>query len=134
MRILKAGILYFAVVFGAGFLLGSIRILWVSPRLGVRAAELLETPVMIGVTIVAAGWIVRKLVVPPTLASRLGMGFIALTLLLLAEFTLVLWLRGISIRDYLASRDPVSGTVNYAALGVFGVMPLFVARKTPAGI
>jgi len=28
MQILKAGILYFALVFGAGFVLGSIRILW----------------------------------------------------------------------------------------------------------
>lgn len=62
------------------------------------------------------------------------MGFIALTLLLIAEFTLVLWLRGISIEEYLANRDSVSGTVCYATLGVFGVMPLFVARKSPAGM
>jgi type IV secretory pathway TrbD component len=134
MHILKAGILYFAVVFGVGFLLGPIRIYWVVPRLGARVAELLETPVMIMVTIAAARWIVRRLAVPPSLASRLGMGFIALALLLIAEFTLVLWLRGISIGEYLASRDPVSGTVYYATLGVFAVTPLLVARKSPAGM
>lgn len=62
------------------------------------------------------------------------MGLIALTLLLIAEFTLVLWLRGMSIGEYFASRDPVSGTVYYATLVVFGVMPLFVARKSSAGM
>jgi hypothetical protein len=44
MQILKAGVLYFAVIFGAGFVLGLIRILWLVPRLGTRVAELLEAP------------------------------------------------------------------------------------------
>jgi type IV secretory pathway TrbD component len=57
------------------------------------------------------------------------MGGIALVLMLVAEFGLVLWLRGMSIREYFASRDPVSGTVYYVMLGVFGVMPLLVARR-----
>ncbi len=47
MQILKAGVLYFAVVFGAGFILGPVRILWVAPRLGTRMAELLEMPIML---------------------------------------------------------------------------------------
>jgi len=66
MQILKAGVLYFAFVFGAGFVLGSIRILWIVPRLGTRIAELMETPIMFAVTIVAARWIVRRLAVPST--------------------------------------------------------------------
>ncbi len=33
-------------------------------------------------------------------------------------FGLVLWLRGLSIREYLATRDPVSGTIYYVM--VFG--------------
>ena len=57
------------------------------------------------------------------------MGFVALGLLLVAEFTLVLWLRRLSIREYLATRDPVSGTVYYAMLAVFAIMPLLVARR-----
>jgi hypothetical protein len=40
IQILKAGVLYFAVVFGMGFVLGPIRILCVTPRLGMRMAEL----------------------------------------------------------------------------------------------
>ncbi len=129
MQILKAGVLYFSVVFGAGFVLGPIRILWLVPRLGARVAELLEAPIMLVITIVAARWIVRRLVVPPTPPSRLGMGGVALSLLLIAEFTLVLWLRGLSIRQYLAARDPVSETVYYSMLVVFAVMPFLVARR-----
>jgi len=129
MQILKTGILYFVFVFGAGFVLGSIRVLWAVPHFGARMAELMETPIMFLVTIVAARWLVRRLAVPCTLFSRLGMGCVALALLLVAEFTLVLWLRGLSISDYLASRDPVSGTVYYVMLGVFAIMPLLVARR-----
>ena len=129
MQILKAGALYFAFVFGAGFVLGTIRTLWIVPRLGTRMAELMETPIMLVITILAARWTVRRLAVPSTLPARLCMGCVALGLLLVAEFTLVLWLRGMSIREYFASRDPVAGTVYYVMLAVFAVMPLLVARR-----
>ena len=129
MKSLEAGVLYFAVVFGAGFVLGPIRILWVVPRFGTRMAELMETPIMLAATIVAARWVVRHLALSPTPSSRLGMGCVALCLMLVREFTLVLWLRGLSIREYLSSRDPVSGTVYYVVLGVFAIMPLLVARR-----
>jgi hypothetical protein len=129
IQILKASLLYFALVFGAGFVLGSVRILWVVPRFGIRMAELMETPMMFVVTIVAARWTVRRLAVASTPSSRLSMGFVAVGFLLVAEFTLVLWLRGLSIREYLTTRDPVSGTVYYMMLGVFAIMPLLVARR-----
>jgi hypothetical protein len=129
MKNLKAGGLYFLLVFGAGFVLGPIRILWAVPRFGTRMAELLETPIMFVVILVTARWVVRRFALPPGLTRRLGMGCVALGLLLAAEFTLVLWLQGLSIREYLATRDPVSGTVYYLMLGVFAVVPLFVGRR-----
>jgi type IV secretory pathway TrbD component len=57
------------------------------------------------------------------------MGSIGLGLLLVAEFTLVVWLRGLSISEYLANRDPVSGTIYCVRLGVFATMPLLMARR-----
>ncbi len=129
MKILKSGILYFIIVFGTGFILGPIRLLWVVPVFGTRTAELMELPLMIIIIYFSAGWIVRYLKMSPKLSIRLGMGCIACGLLLIAEFTLVLWLRGISISEYIASRDPVSGIAYYISLVVFAVMPVFVAKQ-----
>lgn len=129
VQILKAGLLYFAFVFGAGFVLGTIRTLWIVPQVGARMAELMESPIMLAVTFFAARWVVRRLALPPTPSARLGAGFVALGFLLAAEFTLVLGLRGLTIPQYFASLDPVAGTVYYVLLGIFAVMPLFVARQ-----
>ena len=128
MMILKPGVVYFALVFGAGFVLGPIRILWVAPRLGTRTAELMEYPIMLGVTIAAAHWTVLRFAVPPNPALRIGIGLLALALLVIAELSLVR-VRGLSIREYISKRDPLSGSVYYALLAIFAIMPLMVARR-----
>jgi type IV secretory pathway TrbD component len=48
--------------------------------------------------------------------------------LLLVEFTVVLWLQGISIAESFANRDPVSGTAYLFSLALFALMPLLVNR------
>ncbi|HKW98962.1 MAG TPA: hypothetical protein VJN43_14580 [Bryobacteraceae bacterium] len=131
MRILRAGAVYFALVFGAGFVLGTARTLWVTPRVGARTAELVEAPVMLAITILAARRLVKGFSPPPVPVASLGMGFSALVLMLVAEFTLVLGLRGLPIRQYLTSRDPVAGAVYYFLLAVFALMPFLMARKQP---
>src|SRR5262245_56776337 len=73
MRVRKAGALYFAVVFETGFVLGPIRVPWVVPRVGIRAAELMEMPVMLVVVVLAARWIVRRFA-PAAAIRRLRMG------------------------------------------------------------
>jgi hypothetical protein len=129
MQTLKAGALYFALVFAVGFALGAIRTLRVVPRVGTRPAELMEMPIMLAVTIVAARWTVLRLSVPIMLSARIGMGCIAFVLMLVAEFGLVLWIRGLTLKQYFASRDPVSSAAYYLLLIVFAIMPLFVARR-----
>jgi hypothetical protein len=128
VRILKAAALYFALVFGVGFILGPMRILWVVPHFGTRSAELMETPIMLSVIYLAARWIVRRFDVPPAPSARLAIGFLALGFVLVMEFTVVLWLQGLSIGESLATRDPVAGTVYAASLALFAIMPLLVAR------
>jgi hypothetical protein len=122
----KAGVVYFALVFGAGFVLGTIRTLWVVPCIGTRTAELMEMPSMLAVTIVAARWTVLHLSVPMMWSARIEMGCIALVLMLIAEFGFVLWIRGLSIKKYFSTRDPVSGAAYYLLLMVFAIMPRFV--------
>jgi hypothetical protein len=94
MHTLKTGLLYFVLVFGAGFILGPIRIFWAVPRVGERIAELMETPIMLVVVIASARWTVQRFRVPRRASKRLAMGFLALGLLLGMEFA-VLWLRGL---------------------------------------
>jgi len=126
-EILKAGSLYFALIFGAGFVLGPIRILLIVPRVGERVAELMEAPLMLIIVIIAARWVVHRFRVP--LTDRLPIGLLALALGLLFEFTFVLKLRGLTLTEYFRTRDPVSGAVYYLTLGLFAVMPLLVRRK-----
>ncbi len=116
-------------MFGAGFVLGTVRVLWLALNLGTRAAELMEMPVMLVAVILAARWTARRLAVSPAPIARLGVGLVALGLLLVAEFAVVLRLRDLTIDQYLASRDSVAGTLYIAMLGVFAVMPLLVARR-----
>ncbi len=128
MQVVKAATVYFALVFGAGFVLGTVRVLWIVPRVGTRTAELMEAPIMLAVTIVAARWVVRR-ILPAAAAARFGTGIIALGFLLVAEFGVALRLRGLTIREYLAEFDPISGSVYFILLEIFAVMPLLVARK-----
>ncbi len=129
LQTLKAGAAYFALVFGAGFVLGVIRELWAVPRFGARAAELMEMPIMLGVIVVAASWIIARAGLSDAVAVRIAMGLIALALLLAAEFSLVIWLRGLTIEEYVAARDPVSGAVYVAMVALYAMMPLAVLRR-----
>ena len=120
---MKAALAYFAWVFGAGFLLATIRIPLLVPRYGVRSAELLEMPVMLAVIWFAARWVVRRFQLPPTASARLTTGLLALALLIAAELALAVLVQGQPLSDYVASRDPVSGGVYLAMLLVFAWMP-----------
>ena len=128
MKTLKAGAAYFGLVFGAGFLLGCIRVPFLVPHLGARVAELLEMPVQFVVIVFAARFIVRRFSLPLDTAIRLGVGFVALGLAIAAEFLLALVLAERSVAEYLASRDPVSGSVYLVMLMVFALLPLILAR------
>ena len=44
---ISGGFAYFALVFGAGFVLGVLRISFLVPRFGERLAELAEMPLML---------------------------------------------------------------------------------------
>lgn len=82
---------------------------------------------MLTVIILSARWVARHFTVPYTTSSRLGMGGIALALVLLVDFTVVLWVRGLSFNQYIEGIDPVAGTAYFVMLGVFAIMPLLVA-------
>jgi len=124
-----AALEYVARVFGAGFALGIVRELWVTPRVGVRAAELLELPLMLVITVLAARAVDRRWLTASGARMRVVVGLSALVLLLAAEVGLGMALRGLSVRDALLARDPVSGTAYYVSLMIFALMPWCLARR-----
>lgn len=127
---MKAAVIYFALVFATAFVLGTIRVLWLVPIVGTRTAELLEMPLMLAVVIIAARWVVRHFEeAMGSLTPWLGIGGMALVLTLLFDFTVVLWIRGLSFAQYVEAFDPVAGTVYFVMLGVFAIMPMLVARR-----
>lgn len=128
----KAGIAYFTLVFGAGFILGSIRVPFLVPRLGERIAELIEMPFMFIAVLFSARFIIRRFALPTATSVRLSAGLIALGLLLIAELLLAVTFQSRSLGEYIASRDPVSGSVYVAMLMLFALMPLILARVQQA--
>lgn len=125
---LKPGLVYFFIVFGAGFALALVRVPFLVPEFGQRTAELIEMPFMLAVIAWASRRMARR---NPGLnrPARLGAGFFALGLLVLAELG-VAWLAGPgSPAEYIASRDPVSGSVYLASLLVFAVAPALWRTK-----
>lgn len=120
--VLRAGLIYFLIVFGAGFALAFIRLPLLVPRFGVRAAELMEMPVMLAV-IAWASWRLAKRHAELGRGSRLLAGLFAFALLATAELLLAWFLGPGSPTEYIASRDPVSGSVYLVSLVIFAVAP-----------
>ena len=81
---------------------------------------------MLLIIVFAAKWLVRRFSLGPT---ALPVGFLALGLMIAFEFTLVLWLRGLTLTEYFRERDPVASLVYYLMLLLFAVMPFLVSAR-----
>ena len=131
IAMIRASFLYFALVMGSGFLLGSVRVLFVVPHLGERWAELAEMPIMAIVIFVAAGYILRRYPEVQTRGRALVVGFTALALSVSAELVLAVVLQSQSLSEYLASRDKISGSVYLVMLVAFALMPRLRLARHP---
>jgi hypothetical protein len=80
---------------------------------------------LIAVT-VAARWVIRRFEVPQTLSDTLSIGLIAIGLLFPAEIVRVLWVRGLSVRDYLTGFLTAPGVVSLLMFLLFAAMPTLV--------
>ena len=121
-------IAYFAIVFGIGFLLGTLRVIVLVPVFEERYAELTELPLMLIAIYFSARFLLRKLPILNNI-GYLYAGIFALLLLLIFEFTVVLGLRDVSLQDYFSSRDPVSGMAYAFSLLIYMLMPYILARR-----
>jgi hypothetical protein len=124
MTIVRAAILYFAVVFAAGFIAGTFRTLIVAPRLGEVAAVALELPVMIAVSWWACGWVLRRWPVTKDVAQRLAMGLVALVLLLVGEAAISLLLGGLTLQQHVALYAAAPAQLGLVAQVIFAILPI----------
>lgn len=128
-KIIRAGLTYFAIVLGTGFVLGVIRVPFLVPRIGERWAELAEMPIMATVIFLAAGFILRRFPGICSPGRSLAAGVLALALSVCAELGLAVALQSQTLAEFLKSRDKVSGSVYVALLLVFAVMPRLRLRS-----
>ena len=60
---IKAGALYFAIVFAIGFVMGGVRQLVLVPWLGEPGGLAVEAPVMLVSCFLAARWVIQKFII-----------------------------------------------------------------------
>ncbi|WP_349369667.1 hypothetical protein [Salinarimonas sp.] len=132
-RALLAGLAYFAIVFAAGFALGVFRAFLLTPALGHLGAVIVELPVIIAISAIAARWLVRRLAVPPALGARAAMGALAFALLMVAELGLSIALFGRTPGEHWATYGQLPAQLGLLGQVVYGLLPLFVARRPPTG-
>jgi hypothetical protein len=130
MRILKAGVIYFLLLFAIAWILGPIRELWAVPRFGRIAALVMEAVFMLIAMIVSSRWVMRRFEVHQTVASTIPMGLLALGILVPAEIVGVLWVRGSSLQEYLASFATAPGVISAVMFLLFAAMPSLVTLLT----
>ena len=128
MRVLKAGAFFFLIMFAVGWILGPIRELWAVPRFGRLTGVLLEAIIMLIAMAASARWVIRVFHVRPNFASTISMGLVALRILVPAELAGVVWVRGLSLPEYLASFATAPGLVSLLMFLLFAAMPTLVMR------
>ncbi|MFN9358488.1 MAG: hypothetical protein ACK6A4_16995 [Alphaproteobacteria bacterium] len=126
-----AGSLYFLAVFAIGFLLGTIRTLALEAGFGVGRllAVLIELPIMLGASWLAAGFLLRRLAVGGGLLARIVMGGFAFLLLMGAEAVLSVVLAGRTLAQHFALYGEASHALGL--LGQIGFALIPAMRTAP---
>lgn len=128
-RALGAATVYFLALFALGFALGTIRVLFVVPRLGLFQATLAEIPIMLTAAFFTSRWSVQHWQVAPTLAARWAM--VLWFLILLAGFETVMStvLFGRTLADQWEILTTPAGSIGMLAQVIAALLPLCVGRR-----
>lgn len=121
---LRAGVVYFVVVFATGFLLGTIRVLAIIPQVGETAAVLLELPVMLAFSWATCVWLVRRFAVPPRTSDRVVMGGLAFLFLMIAEVGVSVFAFGRTFAEHLQTFRTTDAQLGLAGQVLFAGFPL----------
>jgi hypothetical protein len=123
-NVVKAGGAYFAMVFATAFLLGTLRVTLLVPRLGELGGFAIELPLLLVYSWLACGLIVRRFAVSGAWSDRLAMGAIAFALLMAAEFAVSTSVFGRSASEFFGAMATTAGALGLAAQVAFAAMPV----------
>lgn len=118
-RALKLATADFAAVFALGFAMGTVRTLFLIPRVGEVAAVLVELPLILTAAWLICGALRRSPRL--TVAQSVAMGVLAFLLLMPGEAGLSMWLAGRSLTEHVAlyagpaRRIGLGGQIGFAA-------------------
>ena len=121
-RATKAGALYANIVFLIGFILGTIRVLLLAPRLGQTTAVILEAPTILAASWFVSRWCVNRLDVAATVPAGSLMGLVTFLVLMSGDFGLGAVL-GRSLVDRVAAYGSLAGTIGLGAQVIFPSRP-----------
>ena len=116
--------MYAGVVFAFGFVMGTIRALFVAPAIGEIYAVMLEIPVMLAVSWLSCLFVIRRFNVGTALAGRLTMGILAFCLLMMAEASLSMIAFGVTFGQHLEAYRTPAAMLGLGAQIVFGALPV----------
>lgn len=133
MRAAAAGLLYFALVFAAGAVLGVARRFAVEAGLDATAAVLIELPLMLALSWWVCRWLIARLAVPGEMTSRLLMGGLAFVLLMAAELVLTLFALGGTVASHIAACRAPPVTNRWNGVGHANTVPPSEAGAASAG-
>jgi hypothetical protein len=139
-----AGFLYFSIVFGIAFVLGTIRVLILVPRIGDLYAVLTETPIILTVSWMSITWIVGTKQEQQQLQqhhdttvvvqNRVVMGIAAFVFLMAAEWILsIVAFNKTSLEfweDLTSSPAHIIGLLGQVAYGLIPVMEWWMISRT----
>lgn len=125
----KAGVVYFAIVIAAGFVLGAIRTIGVAPIIGDTAAVLLELPLILAISFMAAGWSMQRYSSEWKVADGAAMGLVAFLLLMLAEVVLAIAVFGLTPSAHFEHWLTPAGAIGLAGQALFGAFPAIRAAR-----
>lgn len=123
---IAAAIVYFAIVFAAGFMLGTLRVMVLEPQMGRASAVLAELPFMLVISFVVCRFVVKWCAVPERFLQRFAMGALALLLLIAAEIVVAMTLGAESLGTALVQMTDQANWAGLAGQALFGVMPVLI--------
>ncbi len=120
-QIITTSVVYFTVVFAAAFAMGALRVTVIAPQVGVLAAVAFEVPLILGLSWVVAGRVLRRW--PLDAGQRIAMGALSFAMLMIAEFVLAKLVFAQPAASYLAAMATAPGALGLAGQIGFGVIP-----------